>query len=455
VSAEETKLPGIPHAEPVPHFSSEPDGGSSALIWITVAVVAVVAFGGAFLYWKSTAAKDKSAAVSTGGKSTARATPVVSATARKGDLPIYLTGLGAVTALNTVTLHTRVDGELMNVAFKEGDSVKEGDLLAEIDPRPFQVQLAIAQGQLKKDTATNQQAKLDLERYQQATSSDLKAVSDQVVSAAKATLMQTEGALAIDQAAIDNAKLQLTYCHITSPITGRIGLRLVDKGNIVHANDQQGLAVITQLQPIAAIFALPQDDLGQILPKLGKGEALRVDIFGRDLKKRLAQGTLLTVDNQINPTTGTVNLKAVFPNTDDAHPLFPNQFVNARLLIEVRKDVILVPVAAVQQSPAAKFVYAVKGSGQEREVEQRTVKTGPSEGEDIVVEDGIAAGEVVVIEGVDKLQTGAKVTLPDSDGDHKKGEKPEKGEKSERGEKPEKSERGEKAGDEGLKAKKP
>src|SRR5262245_32066949 len=335
------------------------------------------------------------------------AIPVVGQAAQKGNLPIYLNGLGSVTAYNTVTIRTRVDGELIRVAFQEGQIVQAGDLLAEIDPRPFQVQLTQAEGQMERDQAVLVNARIDLARYEVLYAQN--AIPQQQLETQRSTVRQFEAAVKTDQGVIDNAKLQLIYSRITSPITGRIGLRLVDVGNIIHATDTNGLAVITQLQPINVIFSISQDYIPQVMKKLRAGQHMRVEAYDRDLKNRIASGSLDTIDNQVDVNTGTVRFKAVFANKDNA--LFPNQFVNARLLIDVKRGVILVPTAAVQRGPESVFLYVITPDST---VEVRNVLLGPIEGDVASIDQGLSEGEIVVTQGVDKLQPGAKVTLRDT-----------------------------------------
>ncbi|HKV24239.1 MAG TPA: MdtA/MuxA family multidrug efflux RND transporter periplasmic adaptor subunit [Candidatus Acidoferrum sp.] len=328
--------------------------------------------------------------------------PVVVSTAEKGDLPVYLIGLGTATAFNTVTVHSRVDGQIVKVNFTEGQYVHEGDSLLEIDPRPYQVMLEQAQGQLAKDEAQLHDVQVDFERYQMLYSEGV--IPKQQVDTQQAQVGQFQGAIKADQATIDNAKLQLVYAHITAPISGRVGLRLVDIGNIVHPTDANGLLVITQLQPIAVIFTLPQDQLQQVLGKLRGGGQLPVEAYDRDDTTKIAEGKLLTIDNQIDPTTGTYKLKAVFSN--EKNELFPNQFVNIHMLVDVKHNLAIVPASAIERGPQGTYVYTVTPDDV---AHIQPVTVAQTTGNNVGISKGLTGAEVVVVDGQDKLQDGSKV----------------------------------------------
>jgi len=402
----------MPEAKKPVHTVSESSRAQSSPgshWWIWVLVIGIAAAG--WWYFRARGAQSSNAAGASGvtansagrgGLPSNFTVPVVVATAQKGDLPVYFNGLGTVTAFNTVTVRSRVDGQIVKINFTEGQYVKEGDSLIEIDPRPFQVQLEQAQGQLAKDQAQLKDAQIDYERYQLLYKEGV--IPKQQVDTQQALVGQSAGAIQTDQAQIDNAKLQIVYSHIAAPISGRIGLRLVDIGNIVHAADTNGLLVITQLQPIAVIFTLPQDQLPQVMGRMRSGRPLVVEAFDRDNSDKIASGKLLTIDNQIDITTGTYKLKAVFDNS--RNELFPNQFVNVHLLVDTKKNVVLVPTTAVLRGPQGTYVFALN---KDNTVKVKPITVAETTGNTSGISSGLGEGEIVVIDGQDKLREGSKV----------------------------------------------
>ena len=368
------------------------------LVWLVVIVGLVV---GAYFFLRAPAVDASKSKRGGGGP-----LPVGVAVARKGDLDITLTALGTVTPLATVTVHTQIAGLLLQLGFTEGQMVKAGDFLAQVDPRPYEAQLEQYQGQLARDQALLNDAQLDLKRYQTLVQQD--SLAKQTLDTQAATVKQDEGAVKTDQAQIDTAKLNLIYCHITAPVSGRVGLRQVDLGNYVQTSDTNGIVVITQLQPMSVIFVLPEDNLPQILKRVHSGAKLPVTIYDRSQTIKLATGMLDTLDNQIDTTTGTLKLRALFDNKDLM--LFPNQFVNAVLLVDTMHDATIVPTSAVQHGAPGNFVYIVGADN--TTVNVRVVKTGPTQGQDVAILDGLNVGDKVVTDGTDKLKDGAKITIP-------------------------------------------
>ncbi|MDR2710246.1 MAG: MdtA/MuxA family multidrug efflux RND transporter periplasmic adaptor subunit [Burkholderiales bacterium] len=379
--------------------------------WIIVLIIIVALAGGGYYYYTHRTP-------STGGKQRIAspfrtnpdmAIPVQAATAQSGAFEVYLEALGTVTAAQTVVVHSRVDGQLMALHFKEGDSVKAGALLAEIDPRPFQVVLTQAEGQMARDKAQLENAKLDLQRYRVLLKQD--SVSQQQVDTQEALVAQNEGLVKYDQGQIDSAKLNLDYSRITAPISGRLGLRQVDIGNMVRASDTNGIVVITQEEPIDVMFTLAEGDLPKVVQKVYAGAKFPVEAWDRAQKTLLERGTLMTVDNQIDVTTGTVKLKARFNNKN--HVMFPNQFVNVRMKIDTLQNVLLIPSAAVQRGSVGTFVYVI---GDEEKVSVRQVTPSNEDEGEQVIGKGLAAGERVVIDGTDRLREGSTVEVTTLDG---------------------------------------
>jgi multidrug efflux system membrane fusion protein len=404
-------LPDVHITHPGSHHGGEPPTGQKpkkrGAIWVVLFLVVAAVAG--YAVWRAgkpiPVAQNGRGGGGRGGRGFNNGpVPVVVASVTRASVPMYLNGLGNVTAFYTVTVKSRVDGQLMKVNFQEGDLVKQGQVLAEIDPRPYQVQLEQAQGTLARDTALLANAKVDLDRYKTLLAQD--AVPKQQLDTQVALVAQDEGNIKQDNANVDNAKLQLTYSQVTAPITGVVGLRLVDPGNIIHASDATGMIVITQLQPISVLFTLPEDSLPQVMQKLRNGAHLMVEAWNRDNSKKLAVGQLLTADNQIDNTTGTSRLKAVFDNKDNA--LFPQQFVNIRLLVDTLQNQLTVPGVAVQNGQQGTFVYVVD---EDSKVHLRPVTVGITNADVDDISTGLNDGDRVVVDGTDRLVDGATVRV--------------------------------------------
>jgi len=419
--------------QPTPPNPPAPRGGnarSRRRTWIVAAIV--IALAGAGWYWHGhrKAAREASAASAgaasgaagmgagrrgpggasgaggPGGPGAQQRSPVVVNTVTRRNMDVVLNGLGNVTPVANVTVRVQVSGPLLKVLFKEGQMVKAGDVLAEIDPRPFQATLDQAVGQLARDQALLQNARLDQKRYKTLLAQD--SISSQQVDTQDALVRQYEGTVKTDQGNVDNARLQLGYTRIVAPVSGRIGLRQVDPGNIVNTTDTNGIALITQIQPIAVLYTIPEDNLPSVLKKLNAGEKLPVQAWDRQMRNQIGDGTLLTTDNQIDTTTGTVKLKAIFPNTDGL--LFPNQFVNVRTRIDTLENAVVMPIAAIQRGQQGTFVYVV---GDDSKVKVQVVTLGPGDGSHTAVLKGLEPGQRVVVDGADRLKEGMTVEAVD------------------------------------------
>jgi multidrug efflux system membrane fusion protein len=410
------QIPPAKHLDLRPDSPAKASKSRSGWGWFWLLVLALAGAGIWYSFSKGALTPAAAGSVAPKGKKGGSGIiPVVAIKAHKGNIGVYINGLGSVTPIFTDLVKSRVDGELMSVHFKEGDIVQKGDLLMEIDPRPYQVALEQAEGQLARDQAILENAKVDLDRY--ANLLKQNAVNEQQWATQKALVNQTMGVVKADQGVIDADKLNLVYCRITAAITGRVGLRLVDPGNIIHASDTNPMLVITQVQPISAIFTVTEDDLPRVLHKIAAGQHLQVDAFDRGADTKVATGVLETVDNQIDPTTGTLRLRARFDNSNNQ--LFPNQFVNLRLLLEEKTGVVLVNSAVIQRYNNT-FVWVVKD---DKTVTARQVALGVTEGEYTEITSGLQAGDVVVMTGVDKLAEGVQVSVTLADDSGKSGGK--------------------------------
>jgi multidrug efflux system membrane fusion protein len=394
-----------PPKESQPHPTPEPSAPQRRT-WLWLIALVLIALLAWFLWPKSgtgtTGKKGADAAGKKGGRGPAN-TPVVAIHAKQGNIGVYVTGLGAITPINTITIKSRVDGQLISVHFKEGDEVKQGDPLIDIDPHPYQAVVEQTEGQLQRDEALLANARVDQTRYTTLLAQD--AIPEQQLATQQALVKQYEGTVKNDQGLLDAAKVNLGYTHIVAPISGVVGLRLVDPGNIVHASDANGMLVLTQLQPISVIFTVAEDQLAPIVQKVRAGQKLAVDAYDRELKNKIATGYLATLDNEIDQTTGTLKLRAIFPN--DNRALFPNQFVNARLLLQEKTGATLLQSAAIQRNAQNTYVYLIKP---DQTVTIRNVTTGTTEAAQTEITSGLAPNDLVVMTGVDKLEEGSKVT---------------------------------------------
>ncbi|WP_435945595.1 MdtA/MuxA family multidrug efflux RND transporter periplasmic adaptor subunit [Dryocola sp. BD586] len=385
--------------------------GTHTTRWLLIAGTAIVVIAAVY-FWRSGATGEPDAQKSTqqqapGGRRGMRGgalAPVQAATATSESVPRYLTGLGTITAANTVTVRSRVDGQLLAIHFQEGQQVKAGDLLAEIDPSQFKVALAQAQGQLAKDQATLANARRDVGRYQQLAKTNL--VSRQELDAQQALVSESAGTVKADEAAVASAQLQLDWSRITAPVDGRVGLKQVDVGNQISSGDTTGIVVLTQTHPIDLVFTLPESEIATVVKAQKAGSALSVEAWDRTNKQKLSTGSLLSLDNQIDATTGTIKLKARFNNEDDA--LFPNQFVNARMLVDTQQNAVVIPTAALQMGNEGSFVWVLNA---DNKVSKHLVTTGIQDSQKVVITAGISAGDRVVTDGIDRLTEGAKVEV--------------------------------------------
>lgn len=405
----------------LPPGPAAPSSRPRWVVPVAVAVVVALIAGGVWYFRSRDGTDSKAPAAETrdgkqgkgggrGGRfSSSGPQPVAAAPAARGNINIVQTALGTVNALRTVTVKPRVDGQLQAVLFTEGQLVKQGEVIAQIDPVPLQVALSQAEGTLARDAAQLNNARLDLERYRKLLTQD--SIAQQQVDQQAAMVRQLEGTIKVSQAQVDNAKLQLSYARITAPISGRLGLRVIDHGNMVRGADAAGVAVITQVDPISVVFTIPQDTLPRVLARLNAGDKPAVEAWDREQKELLAKGTLVTTDNQIDVTTGTIKLKAQFPNKE--FKLFPNQFVNVRMVVDVRRDVVVVPSAAIQRGAQGNLVYVVRDDST---VVLRPVTVGPTEGQLTAVESGLQVGERVITDGVDRIREGVKVEVTEPGG---------------------------------------